>query len=112
MIDGAALVITGEGSLDSQTLHGKAPAAVAARCRAGGVPVIAVVGQSTLSASEASLLGFQAVHGLRERATSDEDSRTRAEVLLAEVGWEIGQSRAAPWTNARTTPREQTGSAS
>jgi glycerate kinase len=40
----AALVLTGEGRLDSQTAAGKAPAEVAARARRSGVPCIAVCG--------------------------------------------------------------------
>ena len=35
-LERATLVITGEGSLDEQTLHGKAPAGVAAAARAAG----------------------------------------------------------------------------
>lgn len=41
---GADLVITGEGRLDSQTLHGKTPAGVAAIAQQAGVPVIALAG--------------------------------------------------------------------
>jgi glycerate kinase len=41
---GADLVITGEGRLDSQTLHGKTPAGVAEVARQAGVPVIALAG--------------------------------------------------------------------
>ncbi|MGO4428391.1 glycerate kinase, partial [Streptomyces sp. MCAF7] len=44
----ADLVITGEGSLDEQTLHGKAPAGVAAAARARGVEVVAVCGRLAL----------------------------------------------------------------
>lgn len=43
-VQGADLVITGEGRLDEQTLHGKTPAGVAAVARAAGVPTIAIVG--------------------------------------------------------------------
>ena len=43
---GADLVVTGEGSLDEQTLHGKAPAGVAAAARRAGVPVVAVAGRA------------------------------------------------------------------
>jgi glycerate kinase len=43
-IAAAALVITGEGRLDSQTAAGKAPAEVAARAARAGVPCIAVCG--------------------------------------------------------------------
>jgi glycerate kinase len=39
------LVITGEGSLDAQTLGGKGPAGVAAMARAAGIPVVAVAGR-------------------------------------------------------------------
>jgi glycerate 2-kinase len=43
-LEGAGLVITGEGRLDSQTRTGKAPAEVAARARALGVPCVAICG--------------------------------------------------------------------
>ncbi|MEU6243827.1 glycerate kinase [Streptomyces sp. NPDC047024] len=47
-LERADLVITGEGSLDDQTLHGKAPAGVAAAARAAGKQVVAVCGRLTL----------------------------------------------------------------
>jgi glycerate 2-kinase len=44
-LDGTALVLTGEGRLDSQTALGKAPAEVARRAKARGVPCVAVGGR-------------------------------------------------------------------
>lgn len=44
MLDGASLVITAEGRLDSQTLAGKVPLGVARRARRHGVPAVAVGG--------------------------------------------------------------------
>lgn len=41
---GASLVITGEGRVDRQTLHGKVPFGVAQRAKARGIPVVAVGG--------------------------------------------------------------------
>lgn len=41
---GVDYCITGEGRLDSQTLHGKAVEGVASRCKRAGVPCFAVVG--------------------------------------------------------------------
>jgi glycerate 2-kinase len=41
---GATIAITGEGRLDEQTRTGKAPAEVAARARALGVPCVAICG--------------------------------------------------------------------
>lgn len=43
-VRGADLVITGEGRMDAQTLHGKTPVGVARVARAAGAPVIALAG--------------------------------------------------------------------
>ncbi len=43
-VEGASLVITGEGRMDAQTLLGKTPMGVAAIARQAGVPVIAIAG--------------------------------------------------------------------
>jgi glycerate kinase len=42
VLEGASLVVTAEGMLDSQTLAGKLPVGVARRARRHGVPVVAV----------------------------------------------------------------------
>lgn len=60
----AQLVITGEGSLDAQTLHGKAPAGVAAAARRAGLPVIAVAGRSVLTTAELATAGFSRTYTL------------------------------------------------
>jgi glycerate kinase len=65
-LSGADLVITGEGSLDQQTLRGKAPAEVAARARRAGVPCLALAGVLRLSAAELTGAGFAAAHSLTE----------------------------------------------
>jgi glycerate 2-kinase len=49
----ADLVITGEGRIDGQTLHDKAPGAVAKNARKAGKPVIAIGGSVEKEASEA-----------------------------------------------------------
>ena len=43
--EGAVLVVTGEGSIDRQTLHGKAPAGVLAAAQRLGIPVVALGGR-------------------------------------------------------------------
>ncbi len=43
-LDGAGLVLTGEGRLDASTAAGKAPAEVARRARRAGVPCVAIAG--------------------------------------------------------------------
>ena len=60
----AQLVITGEGSLDLQSLAGKAPWGVAKASTHAGVPVVALVGRSALEDEEARAAGFAEVHTL------------------------------------------------
>ncbi|UXY15924.1 glycerate kinase [Chitiniphilus purpureus] len=55
-ITGCDLVITGEGRLDGQTRHGKAPCAVARAAQRQGVPVIAIAG--SLGEDTAALAGL------------------------------------------------------
>jgi len=64
LLPGAALVITGEGSLDRQSLHGKAPVGVATAAARHGVPTIAVAGQSTLTEPELRTGGLAAAYSL------------------------------------------------
>ncbi|MCW2943420.1 MAG: glxK [Actinoallomurus sp.] len=61
---GARLVVTGEGSLDAQSLHGKAPVAVARRAAAAGLPAVAVVGACALPADRWRAAGLAEVHAL------------------------------------------------
>ena len=43
-LEGADLVITGEGRMDGQSSFGKVPAGVGERCKRAGVPAVAIVG--------------------------------------------------------------------
>ncbi|GAQ63857.1 glycerate 2-kinase [Streptomyces scabiei] len=65
-LDKATLVITGEGSLDEQTLHGKAPAGVAAAARAAGKEVVAVCGRLTLPQDALDRAGIRRAYPLTE----------------------------------------------
>lgn len=51
-LDGADLVITGEGSMDSQSLTGKAPIALADSAHGHGIPVIVVAGRILVTPEE------------------------------------------------------------
>jgi glycerate kinase len=62
----ADLVITGEGSLDEQTLHGKAPAGVAGAARARGVDVVAVCGRLALPAEALQAAGIRRAYALTD----------------------------------------------
>ena len=86
-VRGARLVVTGEGCLDAQTLHGKAPAGVAAAATRAGVRVAAVAGRLELAESEWRAAGFVAAYALTELAEQPGDSMTKA-AELAEVAGE------------------------
>ena len=63
---GVDLVITGEGSLDEQSLSGKAPIGVATAAGARGIPVVAVCGRSLLTTERAAAAGIRAVYALTD----------------------------------------------
>lgn len=65
-LTGASLVITGEGSLDEQTLSGKAPAGVAAAAAAKGIPCVAVSGRCRLSSVQLKEAGISAAYALTD----------------------------------------------
>jgi glycerate kinase len=85
-VAGADLVVTGEGSLDEQTLHGKAPAAVAEAARTAGVPVVAVAGRCLLAPARLRDAGFGAVYGLQDEAGTPGEALAAPGPLLRRIG--------------------------
>ncbi|MBT2567978.1 glycerate kinase [Arthrobacter sp. ISL-85] len=89
--DSCDIVITGEGSIDEQTLAGKLPAAVARR--SGNRPIIAVAGRSLLPKERWSEMPLTRVYTLTEY--TDQDSSKDPELsasLLRRIGTDIGRS--------------------
>ncbi|MFJ2577719.1 glycerate kinase [Kitasatospora aureofaciens] len=91
-VRGARLVVTGEGCLDAQTLHGKAPAGVAAAATRAGVRVAAVAGRLELSESEWREAGFTAAIALTDLAEQPGDSMTRAAELAETAGERLAEA--------------------
>ncbi|MEV2221035.1 glycerate kinase [Nocardia vinacea] len=88
------LVITGEGSIDEQTEHGKLLAILARR--AHPVPVVAVAGHCTLPRSRWAHAGFGRIYTLGEY--TDRDTATDPALsgaLLTRIGQEIGRTTTA-----------------
>lgn len=67
-LEGAELVITGEGRLDAQSLGGKVISGVAGRTAPRGIPLVAVAGCVTPEASAVYDLGVTAVFGIDREA--------------------------------------------
>lgn len=81
-IEDADIVITGEGSLDRQTLEGKTPAGVARLARKFGKPVFAIVGRATNDPEVREV--FDAVYENARPGMSQEENMKRAAELLRE----------------------------
>lgn len=86
----ADLVITGEGSFDSQSLHGKVVLGVLAA--AGDVPVVVVAGRNLLAADEWRATGIRAVRTLQERASSAAESIANGPRLMERVAADLAAS--------------------
>ena len=90
-IAAADLVVTGEGSLDEQTLHGKAPSGVARAAARVGVPVVAVAGRCLLSGRQLTDAGFVAGYALTDEATYDAEPFEAPGPLLEAIGARIAE---------------------
>jgi glycerate kinase len=74
----ADLVITGEGSMDSQSLTGKAPIALADAARELGIPVIVVAGRILVTPEDLAGHGVVAAAQLLDVAPSPEEAIANA----------------------------------
>lgn len=90
-LERATLVITGEGSLDEQTLHGKAPAGVAAAAGDAGKDVIAVCGRLALSADALRGAGIRRAYALTDVEPDPARCMALAGPLLENLGERIAR---------------------
>jgi glycerate 2-kinase len=84
------VVITGEGTLDRQTLEGKTPAGVARLARKLGKKVFAIAGRTDRNQKVCEL--FDEVSELARRGMSEKEQMKRAGELLREKASEIAKS--------------------
>jgi glycerate kinase len=90
-------VITGEGRIDDQTLHGKLPAIVAHR--AAPLPVIAVVGRSDLADDARRQMGLHAVHAIADHADGNPAGDPALSARLLE---QLGRALSLPCADRET----------
>jgi glycerate kinase len=84
------VVITGEGSLDRQTLEGKTPAGVARLARKLGKKVFAIVGRASEDREVREI--FDGVYQNARLSMSEKDNMERAGELLRENARELAES--------------------
>lgn len=90
-IQKADLVITGEGCLDDQSLHGKVVAGVASHAAALGKPCIAIAGVVRLGKRELATAGIDSAYSMSEIAGS-ERSLGEPQAVAAEVSARIAKT--------------------
>ena len=84
------VVITGEGSLDRQTLEGKTPVGVARLARKFGKPVFAFVGRATKDPEVLNI--FEGIYENARPGMSEKENMKRAAQLLRENARELAET--------------------
>ena len=100
-LEGCDLVITGEGRLDSQSLFGKAPVAVARECKQLGIPVIALCGSIGSGAEKTHAEGIVAYFSALQRPLKEMELPDGGPAMLKECAAELG--RLLKWCTGTAT---------
>ncbi|WP_066936006.1 glycerate kinase [Microtetraspora fusca] len=96
-VEGARLVITGEGALDEQSLRGKAPLGVAAAAAKHGVPVVAVCGRRSISGEELRSAGISQAYALTDLEPDVEKCMAEPGPLLERLAALIASDHLSPF---------------
>ena len=86
-LHGVDLVVVGEGSLDEQTLRGKAPVGVAAAARRAGARVVAVCGRLLIDDEQLRGAGIESARALTDLEPNPQACMANAAALLERVGF-------------------------
>lgn len=91
LLDGCDLVITGEGKLDSQTLGGKVICGIGKRCKAAGVPIAAICGDTFSCPDEIYSLGVTSVFSINTSPLPFEEAKPLSARNLAAVAKNVAK---------------------
>lgn len=83
LLEGTDLVVTGEGRIDWQSAFGKVPSGIGQRCRAKGIPAVAVVGGMGTGAEKIYEFGVESIIPTINGAMEIEEALERAEELYS-----------------------------
>lgn len=98
---GADLVITGEGSLDEQSLSGKAPVGVAGAAAAVGIPAIALCGRVLVTPAQLAEVGFVRAWSLLDLEPDQDQAQAHAGALLTRLA---AQAISTHWADTTEEP--------
>jgi glycerate kinase len=94
-VAGADLVVVGEGSLDEQSLRGKAPVGVAAVARTHGAEVVAVCGRRLIDDATLHAAGISAAYACADLEPDPARSMSNAAALLEQLGATLARAHLA-----------------
>ncbi len=83
LLEGTDLVVTGEGRMDWQSAFGKVPSGIGRRCRAKGVPAVAIVGGMGDGAEKIYEFGVESILPTINGAMEIQEAMDRAQELYA-----------------------------
>lgn len=83
LLEGTDLVVTGEGRIDWQSAFGKVPSGIGQRCRAKGVPAVAIVGGMGTGAEKIYEFGVESILPTINGAMEIGEALERAEELYS-----------------------------
>ncbi|HWG92734.1 MAG TPA: glycerate kinase [Mycobacteriales bacterium] len=95
-VDGADLVLTGEGTFDMTSLRGKVVGGVCRRAAEAAVPCVVVAGQVEVGRREAAAAGVESEHALADAVGLERALERPAEALAA-----VAERLARQWSPAR-----------
>lgn len=95
-LEKADLLVTGEGSIDHQTLQGKAPYGVAKRARAKGIPVIALAGKVPNESDDLLHTVFDVLLSITSEPTTLDNAIKNTSSNLERTAFEVGNLLALP----------------
>jgi glycerate kinase len=88
---GCSFVITGEGKMDGQTLHGKTPAGVAGVAKSMDIPVVAICGSIGQGIEKVHDIGITAVFTTSTDAVAEKDLPRIAPRQLTATAEQVGR---------------------
>jgi glycerate kinase len=91
-VEGADLVVTGEGRYDATSLRGKVAAGVARAAQGAGVPCVVVAGQASVGAREAAASGVDEVWSVAEALGSVEAALGAGADGVRRLGSDVARS--------------------
>lgn len=83
LLEGTDLVVTGEGRIDWQSAFGKVPSGIGQRCKARGIPAVAIVGGMGQGADKIFEYGIDSILPTINGAMDIQEACDRAEELYA-----------------------------